>query len=327
MIITLLIAITLGVALLPHIAYIIAKVLALFFHFHVAYRPFGFTALGLAGLWLCLFAYGNLFGRYFHETKKVEIPCKGLPGSFKGYRIVHISDLHINGYEGKDNLLLSIIKEINALKPDLICFTGDLVSIDEAELTHFLPLLRQLKAKDGVISIMGNHDYMPYKRNVSNKERAMNVAELQRMEREDLGWKLLLNENTFIHRGNDSIAIVGSENQSLGIHSIIRRGNLTKALKGTDQSFRIILTHDPTHWRGEILGKARSKDDGTLTLSGHTHSGQFRVLGFSVARFIYKEYDGLYTEGNQHLYINIGLGGTMPMRIGATPEITLITLR
>lgn len=327
MIITLLIAITLGVALLPHIAYIIAKVLALFFHFHVAYRPFGFTALGMAGLWLCLFAYGNLFGRYFHETKKVEIPCKGLPESFKGYRIVHISDLHINGYEGKDNLLLSIIKEINALKPDLICFTGDLVSIDEAELTHFLPLLRQLKAKDGVISIMGNHDYMPYKRNVSNKERAMNVAELQRMEREDLGWKLLLNENTFIHRGNDSIAIVGSENQSLGIHSIIRRGNLTKALKGTDQSFRIILTHDPTHWRGEILGKARSKDDGTLTLSGHTHSGQFRVLGFSVARFIYKEYDGLYTEGNQHLYINIGLGGTMPMRIGATPEITLITLR
>lgn len=327
MIITLLIAITLGVALLPHIAYIIAKVLALFFHFHVPYRPFGFTALGLAGLWLCLFAYGNLFGRYFHETKKVEIPCKGLPESFKGYRIVHISDLHINGYEGKDNLLLSIIKEINALKPDLICFTGDLVSIDEAELTHFLPLLRQLKAKDGVISIMGNHDYMPYKRNVSNKERAMNVAELQRMEREDLGWKLLLNENTFIHRGNDSIAIVGSENQSLGIHSIIRRGNLTKALKGTDQSFRIILTHDPTHWRGEILGKARSKDDGTLTLSGHTHSGQFRVLGFSVARFIYKEYDGLYTEGNQHLYINIGLGGTMPMRIGATPEITLITLR
>lgn len=327
MIITLLIAITLGVALLPHIAYIIAKVLALFFHFHVPYRPFGFTALGLAGLWLCLFAYGNLFGRYFHETKKVEIPCKGLPESFKGYRIVHISDLHINGYEGKDNLLHSIIKEINALKPDLICFTGDLVSIDEAELTHFLPLLRQLKAKDGVISIMGNHDYMPYKRNVSNKERAMNVAELQRMEREDLGWKLLLNENTFIHRGNDSIAIVGSENQSLGIHSIIRRGNLTKALKGTDQSFRIILTHDPTHWRGEILGKARSKDDGTLTLSGHTHSGQFRVLGFSVARFIYKEYDGLYTEGNQHLYINIGLGGTMPMRIGATPEITLITLR
>lgn len=327
MIITLLIAITLGVALLPHIAYIIAKVLALFFHFHVPYRPFGFTALGLAGLWLCLFAYGNLFGRYFHETKKVEIPCKGLPENFKGYRIVHISDLHINGYEGKDNLLLSIIKEINALKPDLICFTGDLVSIDEAELTHFLPLLRQLKAKDGVISIMGNHDYMPYKRNVSNKERAMNVAELQRMEREDLGWKLLLNENTFIHRGNDSIAIVGSENQSLGIHSIIRRGNLTKALKGTDQSFRIILTHDPTHWRGEILGKARSKDDGTLTLSGHTHSGQFRVLGFSVARFIYKEYDGLYTEGNQHLYINIGLGGTMPMRIGATPEITLITLR
>ena len=155
----------------------------------------------------------------------------------------------------------------------------------------------------------------------------MRVIRLARLEHDELGLELLLNNNLLILRGNDSIAIVGCENQSMGIHSIIRRGNLTKALEGTDQSFRIILTHDPTHWRGEILGKARSKDDGTLTLSGHTHSGQFRVLGFSVARFIYKEYDGLYTEGNQHLYINIGLGGTMPMRIGATPEITLITLR
>ncbi|MDD6993545.1 MAG: hypothetical protein PUI65_06040, partial [Prevotella sp.] len=115
MIITLLIAITLGVAILPHIVYIIVKVLALFFHFHVCYRPFGFTALGLAGLWLCLFAYGNLFGRYFHETKKVEIPCKGLPESFKGYRIVHISDLHLDGYAGKEDVLLSIVNDINAL--------------------------------------------------------------------------------------------------------------------------------------------------------------------------------------------------------------------
>ena len=327
MIITLLIAITLGVALLPHIAYIIAKVLALFFHFHVAYRPFGFTALGLAGLWLCLFAYGNLFGRYFHETKKVEIPCKGLPESFKGYRIVHISDLHLDGYAGKEDVLLSIVNDINALKPDLICFTGDLISIDESELPPCIPQLKQLKAKDGVVSIFGNHDYMPYKRMASKREWTDRVTRLARMEHDELGWELLLNNNLFIHRGNDSIAIVGCENQSMGIHSIIRRGNLTKALEGTDQSFRIILTHDPTHWRGEILGKARSKDDGTLTLSGHTHSGQFRVLGFSVARFIYKEYDGLYTEGNQHLYINIGLGGTMPMRIGATPEITLITLR
>ena len=170
MIITLLIAITLGVALLPHIAYIIAKVLALFFHFHVAYRPFGFTALGLAGLWLCLFAYGNLFGRYFHETKKVEIPCKGLPESFKGYRIVHISDLHLDGYAGKEDVLLSIVNDINALKPDLISFTGDLISIDESELPPCIPQLKQLKAKDGVVSIFGNHDYMPYKRMASKRE-------------------------------------------------------------------------------------------------------------------------------------------------------------
>lgn len=230
MIITLLIAITLGVALLPHIAYIIAKVLALFFHFHVAYRPFGFTALGLAGLWLCLFAYGNLFGRYFHETKKVEIPCKGLPESFKGYRIVHISDLHLDGYAGKEDVLLSIVNDINALKPDLICFTGDLISIDESELPPCIPQLKQLKAKDGVVSIFGNHDYMPYKRMTSKREWTDRVNRLARMEHDELGWELLLNNNLFIHRGNDSIAIVGCENQSMGISIALSAGVISPKL-------------------------------------------------------------------------------------------------
>ncbi len=319
--------ITLAVALLPHIAYVIAKVLSMIFHFNVSYFPFGYTALGMVGLWLCLFAYGNLIGRYLHEIKEVEIPCNGLPEKFKGYKIVHLSDLHLDGYVGKEEKLLEIVNEVNALHPDLICFTGDLISIDKSELTSCIPVLRQLKARDGVVSVMGNHDYMPYNRNITQTERAGRVAELQRMEREELGWRLLLNENTLIRRGSDSIAVAGCENHSMGVHSIIRRGNLTKALKGTEDCFRIILTHDPTHWRGEILKHSRTKKDGTLTLAGHTHSGQFRLFGFSVAGIIYDEYEGLYSEGHQHLYINIGLGGTMPMRIGATPEVTLIMLR
>ena len=108
----------------------------------------------------------------------------------------------------------------------------------------------------------------------------------------------------------------------MGIHHIITRGDLKKASEGTEGHYPIILTHDPTHWRGEIV-----KGGPSLTLSGHTHAGQFRVLGWSVARFIYDEYDGLYTDGDHNLYVNIGLGGTMPMRIGATPEITLLTLK
>ena len=327
MIIILLTTITLAVALLPHMVYVIVKLLSLLFHFHIKYYPFAYAALGMVGLWLCLFAYGNLFGRFFHEIKEVEIPCNGLPESFKGYRIVHISDLHLDGYAGNEDKLLRIVRDVNALNPDLICFTGDLISIDKSELTTSIPALKQLKAKDGVVSVMGNHDYMPYNKSLTHAQRWADVAELQRMEREELGWKLLLNENILIRKGNDSIAIAGCENQSLGVHSIIQRGNLTKALEGTDDCFRIILTHDPTHWRGEILQRSRGQKDGTLTLAGHTHSGQFRLLGFSAASFIYDEYDGLYSEGHQHLYINIGLGGTMPMRIGATPEVTLITLK
>ena len=342
-------------------------------HFHIAYKPFGYTALGMMAAWLILFCWGYFFGRYFHEVKPVTIACKGLPKAYDGFRIVQISDLHLDGWKGHEDELLGIVNEINALKPDAIVFTGDLVSLDESELKPFIPILRQLKSPNGVVSIMGNHDYLPYNRSLSDKERAYKISDLQRMQREDLGWHLLLNDNcpVFPYRTHKNKAeenraefgsvflgsitstphneapsvsatapslrervggeaapsprgvyFIGCENQSMGIHNVIARGDLKKASEGTERHYPIILTHDPTHWRGEIV-----KGRPSLTLSGHTHAGQFRVLGWSVARFIYDEYDGLYTDGDHNLYVNIGLGGTMPMRIGATPEITLITLK
>lgn len=328
MIIFLVTLITVGVFLLPHVIFVIAKMLSVAFHLNVTYRPYLYTALVMVALWLVLFCWGHWFGRYFHETKEVDIECKGLPAAFKDYKVVHISDLHLDGWAGHDDELLEIVKGINELNADVIVFTGDLVSLSKDELKPLIPVLKQLKAKEGIISIMGNHDYMPYNHKATEKERAANVAELQRMEREDLGWKLLLNEHVILHKGDDSIAVIGCENQSLGVHSVIKRGNLKKAMKGTEGMYKVILTHDPTHWRGEILGvQPHEEIAGSLTLSGHTHSGQFRVFGMSVAAFIYKEYDGLYTEGDEHLYVNIGLGGTMPMRVGATPEITLIHLQ
>lgn len=291
-------------------------------HFHVAYKPYGITALVMVAMWLLLFGWGHWFGRYFFEVKEKSIAVNGLPASFQDYRIVHISDLHLDGWNGEQEKLQEIVDSINAQKPDLICFTGDLISLSLDELPPLIPVLKGLKAKDGIVAIMGNHDYLPYNRKMSDKERAELVRKLQMMQREQMGWNLLLNENIIIHRGNDSIAILGCENQSMGVHSIIKRGDLRKTMAGTEGMCRILLTHDPTHWRGEVVGKT----DIPLTLSGHTHSGQLRVLGFSAARFIYNEYDGLYTEGNQQLYVNIGLGGTMPMRIGATPEITVLNL-
>ena len=349
--------ISVGVALLPHLVYLIAKAISLITHHSIAYKPFGYTAIGMIGVWLVLFCWGYFFGRYFHEVKSVTIACKGLPRAYDGFRIIQISDLHLDGWKGHEDELLGIVNEINALKPDAIVFTGDLVSLDESELKPFIPILSQLKSPNGVVSIMGNHDYLPYNRSLSDKDRAYKISDLQRMQREELGWKLLLNDNCPVFpKGYDKpnpafgtinsnphsdlpvsesapsverteksasfVSFIGCENQSMGIHHIITRGDLKKASKGTEGHYPIILTHDPTHWRGEIV-----KGRPSLTLSGHTHAGQFRVLGWSVARFIYDEYDGLYTDGDHNLYVNIGLGGTMPMRIGATPEITLITLK
>lgn len=317
-----LVVISLIIVLVPSIIYLLSKLLGMVFHYHVGYRPFGLTILGLIALWIALAVYGNLYGRFLHEEKNVELQFASLPEAFDGYHIVHLSDFHLDGWIGHTDKMQAIVDEVNALNPDAIFFTGDLVSLEEKELEEFMPILSKLKAKDGVFSIMGNHDYQPYNRLWSDKERAEHVAHLQQMERQ-MGWNLLLNENAFIHRGEDSIAILGSENHSMGVHNVVARGNLKKTMEGTDGMFRILLTHDPTHWRGEVLGKT----DIPLTLSGHTHGGQMNVFGlFYVSTFIYKEHAGLYEENGQKLYVNIGLGGTMPMRVGATPEITSIKI-
>ena len=137
-----------------------------------------------------------------------------------------------------------------------------------------------------------------------------------------MGWQVLNNEHTIIHRGHDSIALVGVENS--GNPPFPNYGDLPKALKGTDGIFKVLLSHDPTHWRREVLPES----DVQLMLSGHTHEMQFSIFGFSPAKFVYPEHNGLYREGNQALFVNVGLGYLMfPMRLGAWPEITVITLK
>ena len=309
--------------LIPQVLYAVGWLVARLLHHALAWRPFLVAGLALVVLWWGLYAYGHWIGRFRFEVKKVELGSSRLPSSFDGYRIVQISDLHADGWKGHARRLQEIADTINALKPDLIVFTGDLVSFDFRELFDLWQPLASLRARDGVLSVLGNHDYDPYARNISPERRDSLVRLLVSYQEEQLGWRVLMNSNTLVRRGSDSLAIVGVENQSCGPHRPIRRGRLADAMKGTDGMFRVLLSHDPSHWRAEVLGRT----DIDLTLSGHTHAMQCRILGFTPSRFIYPECDGLYREGDQSLYVNIGLGGTMPMRIGATPEVTLITLR
>ena len=333
------ISIAIILALLPNIIYLLVKLAGLIAHYRVGYRPFGMAAVVLVVAWVLTAIFGNVYGRFRHEVKQVQLSFDSLPAAFDGLRIVHISDLHLDGWQGHAHELQQRVDEINALHPDIICFTGDLISLSPDELKPFVPILRQLHTNQSghVYAVLGNHDYMPYNRSVSQRQREAAVRELVRMEREELGWTVLLNESAVIRHGDDSIAILGCENQSVGAHPVIQRGDLHKTLQSISpdslsarpkdackaRTFCILLTHDPSQWRKEVLPETNIP----LTLSGHTHAMQLRLLGFTPSKWLYPECDGLYTEGKQHLYVNIGLGGTLPWRIGATPEITLITLR
>jgi predicted MPP superfamily phosphohydrolase len=277
----------------------------------------GLLALALPPMFML---YGALVGRNLFEVKEVEIPCYGLPENFDGYRIVHISDIHARSFAGRHEQLEKAADIINSLSPDMIAFTGDLITLSPDELDTTAPILGNLKAVDGVISVLGNHDYSIYG-NESPETREVHLNNLIERERA-MGWNLLINKNIIVSRGTDSIAIIGVENTSPSKH-FPSRGELIKASEGTEGMFRILLTHDPMHWEAEILGK-----DYPLTLSGHTHAMQMSLLGWTPSSLMFRQSRGIYSEGSQHLYVNIGLGETiLPVRIGARPEITLITLR
>ena len=277
----------------------------------------GLLALALPPMFML---YGALVGRNLFEVKEIEIPCYGLPENFDGYRIVHISDIHARSFAGRYEQLEKAADIINSLSPDMIAFTGDLITLSPDELDTTAPILGNLKAVDGVISVLGNHDYSIYG-NESSETREVHLNNLIERERA-MGWNLLINKNIIVSRGTDSIAIIGVENTSPSKY-FPSRGELIKASEGTEEMFRILLTHDPMHWEAEILGK-----DYPLTLSGHTHAMQMSLLGWTPSSLMFRQSRGIYSEGSQHLYVNIGLGETiLPVRIGARPEITLITLR
>ena len=260
------------------------------------------------------------------EVKEVELAFDRLPDAFDGYRIVQWSDSHLGTYNGKTAIVEKQIKAINDLHPDLICFTGDLVSRKTDEALPYRELLAQLHAPDGVFSVLGNHDYDNYSQWDDEKAKEADCKALCDLQAE-AGWRLLNDDYAIIRRGDDQIVLIGTEN--FGDHPFEKRGNLAKAYSGLrDRNFKIELQHNPYAWRANTL--TNSNID--LMLAGHTHAWQLMLqIGdwrWSPACYRYPEWGGAYNEGDRWLYVNIGTGmvGT-PMRIGAPPEITLITLK
>ncbi len=270
--------------------------------------------------------WAALINRNDIQITNIDIEIQGLPESFDGYRIAQFSDIHVGTF-GKDTTFVShIVERINSQKPDVIVFTGDIVNSRSEELIPYVSTLSKLSAPDSVFSILGNHDYGDYTKWQSPEAKTRDLQNIKDMQRA-MGWNLLLNETKMLRRDNDSIALIGVEN--IGDHPFPIYGSLTKAYPElSDSVTKILLTHNPAHWTDSI--SSRSDINVALSLSGHTHAMQIEILGWSPAKYRYPTWKGLYTDYNDEhkLYVNIGCGTVgFPARLGATPEVTIITLR
>ncbi len=284
-------------------------------------RPFTVAGIGLGAVCFGCIAYGSFRGITRLEVKHVAYASPRLPAAFDGYRIVQLSDIHLGSWQGRPEPIRRLVSVANAQDADLIVFTGDLVNQRSRELDAFEGILSRLHAPDGVYSILGNHDYATYYHWPRPTDAQADVRRLVDRQ-EAMGWKMLNNAHVVIRHRGDSIVLAGVEND--GEPPFPQHADLARALKGTDGLFKVLLSHNPTHWRREVLPES----DVDLTLSGHTHAMQGIFFGRSLASLKYPEWSGMYQEGHRALYVNIGIGYVgLPFRFGAWPEITVITLK
>jgi len=277
-----------------------------------------------AGLFSAL-SYG-INNRYRYQLRKLRLAFPTLPAAFDGLKIVQLSDIHAGSFTDP----LAVEKGIQLIldqAPDLILFTGDLVNNLASEMDEYWPLFAKLKAPMGVYSITGNHDYADYVQWESPAQKIANFEKLKAVHAK-MGWQLLMNEHVVVTRNQSSIGIIGIENWSAKSR-FPKYGNFKKAFAGAEQiPFSILLSHDPSHWRAEILEQYPSV---ALTLSGHTHGMQFGFeipgLQWSPVQYVYSEWAGVYRQATQTLYVNRGFGFIgYPGRVGILPEITVIEL-
>lgn len=262
---------------------------------------------------------GSMTGTDHLRVRRVTVRVPDLPESFDGYRIVQFSDIHLGSM--RSELLERAVEQMNRLRPDMIAFTGDIQNMRPDELTRHASTLCRLHAKDGVYSVLGNHDYSEYVPKLPMQQRRHNEM-LTRGFHANVGWQLLLNDHRIIRRGSDSIVIAGEEND--GLPPFPSKADLKRTLRGVSpRSFVVMLQHDPSAWRRSILPGSNVQ----LTLSGHTHGGQMSLFGLRPTSLLGREDDGLYQEAGRALFVSTGLGGFVPFRFHMDPEVVEITLK
>lgn len=315
---------------IPKIIFVV--VISILFYSHVVFsEKESLIVIPLVGLFsgflpFFVIVYAIFKAVYHFKIYRHILKFEKLPASFNGLKIVHISDLHLGSFNYRFKILNRAVKLINDMNPDLIVFTGDLINNFSWELRGWQKVFIKLKAKIGKYAVLGNHDYGDYSEWETENEKIENHEAIKQFYRE-IDFRLLLNEAQTIKITNEEIAIVGVENW--GNPPFKQYGDLQKSIsKIPNATFKILLSHDPSHWSEEV----RNKTNIALTLSGHTHGMQagvrFNKKQWSPIKFKYKHWAGLYKEKKQYLYVNRGLGWMgFPGRLGMRPEITLIILK
>jgi predicted MPP superfamily phosphohydrolase len=287
----------------------------------LSYLAIGFTALPFTG-----FIYGMIKGAFNYKVHREKVVLPNLPSAFNGLKIVQISDIHSGSFM-TEHPLEEAVKIIMQQNADIIFFTGDLVNDRAVEMLPFIDTLKKIKAPMGVFSTLGNHDYGDYTTWDSAESKAANLQHLKDIHAQ-MGWRLLMNEHVALTKKDASIALLGIENWG-GNLNFPKYGDMKKAHAGTEQyPVKLLLSHDPSHWNKQVKLDYKDID---ITFSGHTHGFQFgiEIPGFkwSPSQYFYKQWAGLYTENNQHIYVNRGLGFLgYPGRVGIMPEITVMEL-
>lgn len=284
-------------------------------------------ALGIAAIPFASILYGIYRGKYNFKVLNYTLYFEDLPQAFDGFRLTQISDVHSGSFDNPDKVNYAI-HLINEQQSDTIVFTGDMVNNEAKEMIPYKEMFSKLKAKDGMYSVLGNHDYGDYIRWESEEAKRQNLEDLKQIQKE-IGFDVLLNESRFIERDGQRIAIVGVENWGAG--GFKKAGDLKKASKVLNANdFKILLSHDPSHWEKEVI---KDEYHYHLTLSGHTHGMQFGIeipgwFKWSPVKWRYKYWAGIYEELGQFINVNRGFGYlAFPGRVGIWPEITVIELK
>ncbi len=284
-------------------------------------------ALGIAAVPFLSLIYGMTIGKYNFKVLKQTLFFPDLPDAFEGFKITQISDIHSGSFDNPEKIqyAIDLVNEQNA---DMILFTGDIVNTHATEMHPWIDTFNGIKEhKFGKYSVLGNHDYGEYVDWPSKEAKEANFVAIKNLYGQ-IGFKLLLNENVKIKKGNDEIALIGVENW--GKH-FGERGDVNVASADlTKEDFKILMSHDPSHW--EYVVKNHEKHF-QLTLSGHTHGFQFGieipgVFKWSPVEYVYKQWAGLYENLGRYIYVNRGLGfHAYPGRVGIMPEITVFELK